>query len=77
MTGESTKIKKHQTSTKNKRTEMLCMINANVRIGTWTLTSDLMKQLEATEMWFLRRMLRISYKVTNKEVLRRAKLTEP
>ena len=24
---------------------------------TWTLTSDLMKQLEATEMWFLRRML--------------------
>ena len=34
---------------------------------TWTLTSDLMKQLEATEMWFLRRMLRISYKdkVTN------------
>ena len=41
---------------------------------TWTLTSDLMKQLEATEMWFLRRMLRISYKdrVTNEEVLRRA-----
>ena len=35
---------------------------------------DLMKQLEATEMWFLRRMLRISYKdrVTNEEVLRRA-----
>ena len=43
---------------------------------TWTLTSDLMKQLEATEMWFLRRMLRISYKdkVTNEEVLRRAKV---
>ena len=41
---------------------------------TWTLTSDLMKQLEATELWFLRRMLRISYndRVTNKEVLRRA-----
>ena len=33
-----------------------------------------MKQLETTEMWFLRRMLRISYKdrMTNKEVLRRA-----
>ena len=43
---------------------------------TWTVTSDLMKQLEATEMWFLRRMLRISYKdkVTNEEVLRRAKV---
>ena len=41
---------------------------------TWTLTSDLMKQLEATGMWFLCRMLRISYKdrVTNEEVLRRA-----
>ena len=44
------------------------------RLETWTLTSDLMKQLEATEMWFLRRMLRISYKdmVTNEEVIRRA-----
>ena len=43
---------------------------------TWTLTSDLRKQLEATEMWFLRRMLRISYKdrVTNEEVLRRANI---
>ena len=43
---------------------------------TWILTSDLMKQLEATEMWFLRIMLRISYKdrVTNEEVLRRTKV---
>ena len=50
---------------------MLYMVNAIVRIGF-----DLMKQLEATEMWFLRRMLRISYKdrVTNEEVLRRAKV---
>ena len=41
---------------------------------TWTLTSDLMKQLEATDMWFLRKMLRITYKdrVTNEEVLSRA-----
>ena len=41
---------------------------------TWTLTGDLMNQLEVTEIWFLRRMLRISYKdrVTNEEVLRRA-----
>ena len=33
-----------------------------------------MKQLEATKIWFLRRMLRLSYKdrVTNEEVLRRA-----
>ena len=41
---------------------------------TWTLTSNLMKQLEATEMWFLRRVLRISYKdrVTNEQMVRRA-----
>ena len=33
-----------------------------------------MKQLEATDMWFLRRMLRISYKdrVAIEQVLRRA-----
>ena len=70
ITGESTEIKRHQTSTKNKSTEMLCTVNAIVR----TLTSDLMKQLEETKMWFIRIMLRISYKdrVTNEEVLRRA-----
>ena len=41
---------------------------------TWTLTSDFMKQLEATEIWFLRRMLRISYtdRLPNEEVLRKA-----
>ena len=39
---------------------------------TWALSSELMKQLEA--MWFLRIILRITYKdrVTNEEVLRRA-----
>ena len=41
---------------------------------TWTLASDLIKQLEESEMWFLRRMLRITYKdrVPNEEVPRRA-----
>ncbi len=41
---------------------------------TWTLSSDMMKRLEATEMWFLRRMLRISWtdRVTNTKVLERA-----
>ena len=33
ITGESTEIKRHQTPTKNKSTEMLCMVNAIVRIG--------------------------------------------
>ena len=53
---------------------MLCMVNAIIVSETWTLTSDVMKQLEAIEMWFLRIMLRISYKdrATNEEILRRA-----
>ena len=41
---------------------------------SWTITVDIRKKLEATEMWFLRRMLRISWteKKTNKEVLEQA-----
>ena len=40
----------------------------------WTLSSKMLNKLEATEMWFLRRMQRISYTehVTNVEVLRRS-----
>ena len=48
------------------------MVNAIVRIETWTLTSDLMKQLEATEMWFYAECYKD--RVTNEEVLRRAKV---
>ena len=41
---------------------------------TWTLMTADKKTLMATEMWFLRRMLKIKWtdKVTNEEVLRRA-----
>ncbi|KAG1705108.1 Proto-oncogene tyrosine-protein kinase receptor Ret [Nymphon striatum] len=41
---------------------------------TWTLTPELIRNLEAAEMWFLRRILGISYvdKITNIEVLQRA-----
>ena len=40
----------------------------------WTLRSKMLNKLQATEMWFLRRMQRISYKehVSNVEVIRRA-----
>lgn len=40
----------------------------------WNITKQHQKRLEATEMWFLRRMLRISYKdhMKNEDVLRRA-----
>ncbi|CAM1332323.1 Uncharacterised protein r2_g4141 [Pycnogonum litorale] len=40
----------------------------------WTLTSQLQNNIQAAEMWFLRRILRISYidRKTNEEVLQRA-----
>ena len=40
----------------------------------WTISKRMQEKLEATEMWFLRRMLRISWndKITNAAVLRRA-----
>ena len=43
----------------------------------WTLNKKTIKTIEAAEMWFLRRMLRIPYtaRVTNQEVLRRASET--
>ena len=41
---------------------------------SWTITQELEKKLKATEMWMLRRMLRISWTehVSNEEVLGRA-----
>ena len=40
----------------------------------WTITNSLKKKLEATEMWFLRRILKISWteKKSNQEVLEMA-----
>lgn len=42
-------------------------------VETWTLLSTTIKKLEALEMWFYRRMLKISWtdKITNAEVLKR------
>ncbi len=39
----------------------------------WTLSSEMEQRLEATEVWFYRRMLKIPWteRVTNEEVLRR------
>ena len=41
----------------------------------WTISPNMERKLEATEMWFHRRMLHISWKdhVTNDEVLRRGR----
>ena len=45
---------------------------------SWTLDKDIERRLEAAEMWFLRRTLRISWtdKVKNEEVLRCADVTK-
>uniref|UniRef100_A0A8D8LDN3 Endonuclease-reverse transcriptase n=1 Tax=Cacopsylla melanoneura TaxID=428564 RepID=A0A8D8LDN3_9HEMI len=44
---------------------------------SWTLTSTLLKKIEAFEMWVYRRMLRVSWvdKVTNIEILNRFRKT--
>ena len=46
------------------------------RYEAWTIRKDLRRKLDAAEMCFIRRMLRIPWtnKVTNEEILRRAGL---
>ena len=41
---------------------------------SWTITNSITKKLEATEMWFFRRILKISWteKKSNQEVLEMA-----
>ena len=55
---------------------MKCYVWSILLYGSeaWTLSSRMLNKLEATEMWFLGRMQRISYTehVTHVEVLRRA-----
>ena len=45
---------------------------------SWTISREMRNKLKAAEMWFYRRMLRVSWRdrVTNEEVLRRALLRE-
>ena len=54
---------------------LVCYVFSVVLYGceTWTLSKVLMDRIEACEMWFLRRMGKISYKdrITNEEVLKR------
>ena len=55
---------------------MRCYIWSILLYGceTWTISGKMQKRLEATEMWYLRRMLKIPWvdRVTNEEVLTRA-----
>ena len=53
-----------------------CLVWSTLLYGceTWTVTKKMRKKIEATEMWFLRRMQRIPWtaKVTNERVLEMA-----
>lgn len=53
-----------------------CYVWSTLTYGceAWTLKKNMAERLEAVEMWFLRRMMRIPWtaRVTNEEVLRRA-----
>ena len=53
-----------------------CYVTSTLLYGCecWTISAEIEKKLEATEMWYWRRMLRISWTdhVMNEEVLRRA-----
>ena len=57
--GESTEIKRPDIKLQLRIRVLKLYVWSTLLYGseTWTLTSDLMKQLEETEMWFLRRML--------------------
>ena len=58
--------------------KLKCFVWSELLYGceAWTIRKDLRRKLDAAEMWFIRRMLRIPWtdKVTNEEMLRRAGL---
>ena len=53
-----------------------CYVHSALLYGSecWTISPTMENKLKATEMWFYRRMIRISWKdhVTNEKVFRRA-----
>ena len=63
-------------SVKTRMRALNCYITPIMRYGSeaWTLNKKAIRSIEAAEMWFLRRMLRVPYtaRQSNEEVLRRA-----
>ena len=59
-----------------RKRELRCCIEPILLYGckAWTINKHTLKSLEATEMWFLRRMLRVPWmaKRTNTDVLEKA-----
>ena len=69
-------LKNNKLSMNTKIRVLNCYVISILTYGCecWTISDRMKKQIEAAEMWFFRRILRISWtdRVTNEEVLRRA-----
>ena len=69
-------MKNNKISMKTKIRMMNCYVFSILTYGSecWNISQVMEKRIEAAEMWFLRRMMRISWteRMTNKEVLERA-----
>ena len=71
-------VLKNRTISINTKTRVLkCYIWSILLYGSecWTISKEMEKRLEATEMWFLRRMLNVSWtaRETNESILKRTK----
>ena len=68
-------FKNHKISLETKKRLLKCYIRSILLYGSecWTISTKMRERLEAAEMWFYRRILRISYTqhVTNERVLER------
>ena len=68
-------FKNHEISLDTKKRLLKCYIRPILLYGSecWTISTKMRERLDAAEMWFYRRILRISYKqhVTNERVLER------
>ena len=69
-------FKDRKLNIKIKNKLLKCYVHSVLLYGSecWTISPTMENKLKATEMWFYRRMMRISLKdhVSNEEVLRRA-----
>ena len=69
-------MKNNKISMQTKIRMLNCYVFSILNYGCecWTISGKMEKQIEAAEMWFLRRILKISRtdRMTNEDVLRRA-----
>ena len=67
---------KKQHQNKEESSEVLCMVRFDIYSSEcWTISKNMAKRIEAVQMWFLRRMLRIQWveKLSSEKVLKKAR----